>query len=428
MARMRMVLSLPLLLLVWATCAQESSDVIRRQVGDCARCHVISVVEWGCSTHRSSGATCQDCHGPSTDHVRDERNNVKPDRIPRAGAIAKLCLNCHEQGCPSAKETAACQKCHHVHALMDPRKPPTVRDDRLEQLEARWQRYDQNLQEGDRLVQALQWASARAAFERALLEKPGDRIARERIAMCRRRLLPGLAGLDIVGTNFHQATGLPLEVRVAGLGIPMRLICGGEFDLGSDQFAHTQPVHRTRIEPFYLAQHELTRNEWQAIAGSLPASPQAPQVSAAARQPVSHVSWEDAETLLRTLNSRIAGAEFRLPTEAEWEWAARAGGESDEAFNLLAPRTVEQGRPNRLGLFDLAGNVREWCSSRFTPYPYNPKDGREDRSQTVLRVLRGGAFSEPADWYDPALRHGERPERRLSCNGLRIARSIGETE
>ena len=87
---------------------------------------------------------------------------------------------------------------------------------------------------------------------------------------------------------------------------------------------------------------------------------------------------------------------------------------------------MEQGSPNRVGLFDLAGNVREWCSSRFAPYPYSASDGRESPAESGLRVLRGGAFIEPAAWYDPAARHGERPNRRLIWNGLRLARSIPE--
>jgi formylglycine-generating enzyme required for sulfatase activity len=88
---------------------------------------------------------------------------------------------------------------------------------------------------------------------------------------------------------------------------------------------------------------------------------------------------------------------------------------------------VEQGKPNRLGLFDLAGNVREWCSSRFAPYPYRTGDGREAIAESGLRVLRGGAYVEPSGWYEPAARHGERPNRRMIWNGLRLARSIPDT-
>ena len=83
------------------------------------------------------------------------------------------------------------------------------------------------------------------------------------------------------------------------------------------------------------------------------------------RMPIGDASWDDAQALVARLNERVAGGGFRLPTEAEWEGAARAGGESNEAFDLPTPRLVEQGQPNRLGFFDLAGNIREWCSSRL---------------------------------------------------------------
>jgi formylglycine-generating enzyme required for sulfatase activity len=428
LARINTLKAVPLLLLAWAACAQESSDAIRRQAGDCARCHVISVVEWGYSGNRPAGANCQDCHRSSTGHVRDERNNVKPDRVPRRQNIVELCRECHEEGCPRAMETNSCQRCHHVHALVDPRKPPVLRDERLEQLEARWRRYAQNLREGERLAQARQWAAARVAFEQALAEKPGDPNARARSAMCRRRLQPGLAGFEIVGADFDEATGLPLEVRVIGLGISFQLIPGGDFDLGSDQFAQTRPVHRVRVEPFYLARHELTRDEWKAITGSVPSERQDNHVTLSGRWPITQISWDDTQKLLHSLNERVAGGGFRLPTEAEWEHAARAGGESGEVFDRSEPRAIEQSKPDRLGLFDLAGNVREWWSSRFTPYPYDAKDGRDDLAQPGLRVLRGGVFSEPAHWYDPALRHGERPDRRMNGNGLRLARSIPQTE
>ena len=422
--RFPLVLSWVLLFFVYSASAQV--DDARKEAGVCARCHVISVAEWGYSKHRPVGTDCIACHGTSQGHVRDERNNVKPDQVPRRTAVAGLCLTCHEKGCLKSKEVGLCQKCHHPHALVDPRKPPTIRDERLEQLEVRWRRYEQLMQEGERQVKAQQWEAAKTALQDALSEKPRDGTALARLAMCRRRMKPDLAGFEIVGTTFDDATGLPCEARVVGLDIPMRLVSGGAFELGSDRFANAQPVHQVRVEPFYLARHELTQDEWRAIRGSNPSAHQGENFPHTGRWPVERVSWEDAQVLVGALNDRVAGGGFRLPTEAEWEYAARAGGESGEAFGLPAPRPVEQGKPNRQGLFDLAGNVREWCSSRLVPYPYSASDGRETPAESGLRVLRGGAFIEPPGWYDPAARHGERPNRRLIWNGLRLARSIPE--
>src|SRR5208283_5302278 len=118
------------------------------------------------------------------------------------------------------------------------------------------------------------------------------------------------------------------------------------------------------------------------------------------------------------------GAGFRLPTEAEWEYAARAGGGMGEGAQWSAPRPVGKGQPNTLGLFDLLGNVWEWSSSLYRPYPYVASDGREDADAPGLRVLRGGGYAEWAAWLDPGARHSERPNRRLGSNGMRLARSI----
>jgi formylglycine-generating enzyme required for sulfatase activity len=426
MARMKIPLLLILLWTVRGWAADQSADEMRNAAGDCARCHVISVIEWGYSRHYPKGADCVDCHGESLGHVRDERNNVKPDQMPRAKAIAELCASCHEKGCPETKESHSCQKCHHVHALVDPRKPAVVRDERLEQLDLRWQRYDQNMREGEQFAKAEKWSEARAAFERALADKPKDRAAIARMDMCQRRLNPQLPGFEIVGNTYDEATGLPCEVKISGLGIPMRLVAGGELTMGSDLYRDTKPVHQVTIKPFYLARHELTQDEWTALLSTNPSAHQGTNFTQTGRWPVERVSWEDAQRLVQALNQRVAGGGFRLPEEPEWEFAARAGGETGEAFGLATPAPVEQGKPNRFGLFDMAGNVREWCSSIYAPYPLVAASCPEPKKDAILRVLRGGAFVEPTEWYDPAMRHSERPGRRSIWNGLRLARSIPE--
>ena len=421
---MKLSLLTLLLLLPALHSALAQLDDALQEAGACARCHAISVVEWGSSRHREEGTDCVACHGASRGHVVDERNNVPPDRLPRKAAIAALCLECHADGCPKTKERMSCQDCHHVHALIDPRNPPSTRDERLEQLEVCWHNYSQLMQQGEENVKARKWAAALSVFQRALVVKPRDGAALARLKMCERRMKPGLAGFEIVGSDFDDATGLPHQVHVAGQGIPMLLVTGGEFDMGSERFADTKPVHSVRVEPFYLARHESTRDEWTLLMGSAPSEQTGQNSAQTGQTPVGHLSWEDAQAVVRKLNERVAGGGFRLPTEAEWEYAARAGGDSGDAFELPAPRAVERGRPNRLGFFDLAGNMREWCSSLLVPYPFNASDGREAANEPGLRVLRGGIYSEPPEWHDPAARHGERVNRRLAWTGLRLARSI----
>ena len=412
---------------------QAATDVQLKKAGVCARCHVISVVEWGISGHQKAGTDCIACHGPSLGHVRDERNNIKPDRLPRAAAIAGLCATCHAAGCPKSKRTDACQTCHHVHALLDPSKPPSSQDERLDQLTRSSQVAVRHVGEGQRLVKLEHWQQARGEFQAALKEEPGNQVAARLLKVCEHRLAPAMAGFEIAGKDWDAGTGLAREARVAELGIRMVLIPGGDADIGSERFAGAKPVHTVHVEAFYLGKYEVTRAEWKALMGT---DPSAQKSSADAdRLPVDHVSWEDAQAFVSKLNQRVAGGGFRLPTEAEWEYAARAGEPADAAslervawFNApaqaSAPHSVGSLQPDKLGLFDMQGNVWEWCSSLYMPYPYDSSDGRESLSAAGLRVLRGGGFADTADLLDPAARHAERPQRRLRSNGLRIARTV----
>lgn len=342
-------------LLPWLAFARQDPDQQLKQAGVCARCHVISVVEWGVSQHWKNGTNCVSCHGESKGHVIDERNNVKPDQMPHAAAIAGLCLDCHKDGCPKVQKTASCQDCHHVHALVNPNAPPPP-----------------------------------AAVPPAVATvKPRD-----------------------------PAAGLPRQVQVPGANLTMVLIPGGDVDLGSGELPNARPVHTVRVRPLYLSARELTEGQWRSIMGPRPNSPADPNL------PATRISWQDAQAFLSKLNATVPGGGFRLPTEAEWEFAARAGTTADDALDLQAPRPVGQGKPNALGLFDMRGNVWEWCSSLDRNYPYDSSDGREANSAPGLRILRGGGFSDTASWITPATRHADRPERQLPWYGLRIARTI----
>ncbi len=106
--------------------ACSGQDEHFKLAGVCGRCHVISVVEWAMSKHRAVGTGCTECHGVSQGHVIDERNNIKPEKLPHGQAIAGFCNSCHQAGCPKSKQKVDCQKCHHVHALVDPNRPATV--------------------------------------------------------------------------------------------------------------------------------------------------------------------------------------------------------------------------------------------------------------------------------------------------------------
>lgn len=426
----RLVIILISLLAVPAGFAQQQDDNFKK-AGVCGRCHVISVVEWGMSKHSKVQADCLACHGKSEGHVIDERNNIKPEKMPQGAAIAGLCADCHSAGCPKTKQKAGCEKCHHVHALVNPSKPPAVRNEALEKRTEQWNRYTSQMEAGEQALQAQQWQKAKAAFETALKENPGDRRAKEQLLVCERRLKGQLPGFETAGASFDSRTGLPGEVRVAGLGIPMVLVPGGDIDIGSERYPGAKPVHTISVAPFYLAKFEVTQAEWAAVMGRA-----APGLKKGDRMPVSDVSWEEAQALIGKLNEKVPGGGFRLPTEAEWEFAARTGGAEPAALADVAwfdrtekdagPAPVGSKKPNKLGIYDLQGNVSEWTSSLARPYPFDAADGREAPDGTGLRVVRGGSYADSADLLDPALRHSERVNRKIRWNGLRLARSVPE--
>lgn len=440
-----MIRLLALIALLPLAAFAQQSDL--KQAGVCSRCHVVSVLEWQISAHVAAGTACMDCHGTSEAHVANERNEVSPDRIPRGPAAAGLCKTCHISGCPSTSRTDDCVSCHSPHSLTDPRQIEAFQGDRAKhpihaEVE-RLERFRAAVERAEKLVHEQQWQLARAAFEEALAIRPGDAATEARIAFCRRRQAPGIEGFEIVGDEFDPVSGFPRRVRAEGFGYEMLLVPAGSFDLGSDDLKTSQPVHSVAVEPLYLGAREVTQAEWEAVMGANPSA------RPGADLPVENVSWDDAQDFVKRLNTKVPGGGFRLPTEAEWEYAARADGGADKDFELsryawfrensqvepagedgfrrvehFGAHPVGRKESNRWGFFDMHGNVWEWTSSLFRPYVYDASDGRESLAVEGNRVLRGGGFADPAFLLDPALRHPERPARRYRWNGLRVARDV----
>ena len=440
----------PLLCLSFALAAVLSGQPNPKHAGVCSRCHVVSVLEWQISKHSESGTNCQTCHGGSAAHVANERNEVSPDRIPRGAAADPLCASCHTTGCPETKSESGCLACHNSHSLTKPDQIQTYQGDReahpIHKSVARLEEFRAAMERAEALVEQQDWPAAKAAFEEALALGPGDGRVLRRLAFLGRRLNPEMPGFEVVGDEFDPVTGLAREVRVRGLDIPMVLAPPGEFDMGADDFKESQPVHTVAVEPFYLGKYEITQAQWQAVMG---ANPSEQQGSGQEKNlPVERVSWHDAQDFVNKLNEQVEGGGFRLPTEAEWEYAARAGSGLFKQFELaryawfrettldrpagedfvkveaFSTRPVGAKEANPWGFHDLHGNVWEWTSSLLKPYFYDHTDGRESPTAEGQRVLRGGGYADAGDLLDPALRHGERPERRYRWNGLRIARSV----
>ena len=194
-----------------------------------------------------------------------------------------------------------------------------------------------------------------------------------------------------------------------------------------------QPAHRVRIaEGVQLARHEVTQALWQAVMGRNPSTFASPD------RPVEQVSWDDVQEFLAVLNGRGDGFYYRLPTEAEWEYAARAGasgpyhGELDavawyagNAGDQTHPVGLKQ--PNAWGLHDMHGNVWEWCQDRYEPDYYQKLAGApavdpRGPSTGEYRVLRGGSWYRFLWFLRASSRLGVRPSSRYPHVGFRCAR------
>lgn len=230
-------------------------------------------------------------------------------------------------------------------------------------------------------------------------------------------------------------------------GVAMVLLEGGTFVMGDNNGEVDEPEHEVSVSPFYIDVTPVTQHEYMRLMGDNPSKFPDPQ------QPVEQVRWSDA---VRYCNerSREEGLEpaydlnnwtcnfdangYRLPTEAEWEYAARAGttsayyfGDSPAQLRLHAwyndnagdkPRPVGRRRPNPWGLHDMAGNVWEWCNDFYQVdyYLTSPKQDPRGPDEGERKVLRGGCWNSSADACRSAYRYNENPGYTDACFGYDI--------
>ena len=225
------------------------------------------------------------------------------------------------------------------------------------------------------------------------------------------------------------------------------LIEAGTFTMGSPptepgRDADEGPVHEVTIsQRFYLGKYEVTQGEWHAVMGSNPSL----HSNCGRTCPVERVSWEDAQAFIVALNRREGVTVYRLPTEAEWEYAARAGTQTAYHFGTAASelalyawygelrlfgsiRPVGQKRPNAWGLYDMHGNVWEWVADWYGAYPQGSVTDPRGPATGASRVFRGGSWDFNARECRAANRRVEtRATRyyrgRSSDLGFRLART-----
>ena len=213
----------------------------------------------------------------------------------------------------------------------------------------------------------------------------------------------------------------------------LMLLRPGRFRMGSDDTPAAMPPHNVTLsKAFFLGRREVTQEQWQAIMGAAPRGATGP------KHPVTHVSWDDCQAFLTEFNKRVRGPKYRLPTEAEWEYACRAGTTTtcsfgDDAAQAAAyawcrhnaggaPHRVGAKKPNPWGLFDMHGNVWEWCRDWYGPYRAANQVDPSGPARGEQRVLRGGSWANSAAVCSSACRYRALPGSRSPTYGFRIAR------
>ena len=233
----------------------------------------------------------------------------------------------------------------------------------------------------------------------------------------------------------EPAADLP-EDHTNAIGMQFKLIPAGEFIMGSPEDdpikqSDETPQHRVRItEPFYLAIHEVTQEQYERVVGENPSRFKGPT------RPVEHVSWDDATRFCEILSEMDEAYDYRLPTEAEWEYACRAGtstryssgDQSDPACAWSGDNSdrqthpVGEKRPNAWGLYDMHGNVWEWCKDRYDTsyYGNSPLDDPTGPTTGSSRVGRGGGWIGDGGGCRSASRLQLGPDGRFGHVGFRV--------
>ena len=250
----------------------------------------------------------------------------------------------------------------------------------------------------------------------------------------------------------EAATNSEIETfTVNGVAFKMVKVAGGTFQMGatseqgSDAFDDEKPVHSVTLSDYYIGQTQVTQELWEAVMGSNPSD-----CTSNNQCPVEYVSFDDCQKFIEKLN-RITGNNFRLPTEAEWEYAARGGSKSKGykfsgsdnpdvvawywnnsvvgtstvrkwlSFLFKGTHPVAQKQFNELGLYDMSGNVWEWCSDWYDDYQSNSQTNFKTTNEGGSYVLRGGSWGSFAWDVRVSKRYDYAPIYRGGNVGLRLA-------
>ena len=225
-------------------------------------------------------------------------------------------------------------------------------------------------------------------------------------------------------------------ITIKGVQFKMVRVEGGTFQMGatseqgSDAYDDEYPVHSVTLSDYYIGQTQVTQELWEAVMGSNPS-----YFKDDNQRPVENVSWNYCQEFIEKLN-RLTGKNFRLPTEAEWEYAARGGNKSkgykysgsNDADAVawydknIGGKTypVATKQSNELGLYDMSGNVWEWCQDWYGKYSSHSQSNPKGANTGSIRVLRGGSWFFKARSVRVSNRIINTPDYRNTNDGLRL--------
>ncbi|MCF0197481.1 MAG: SUMF1/EgtB/PvdO family nonheme iron enzyme, partial [Bacteroidaceae bacterium] len=223
-----------------------------------------------------------------------------------------------------------------------------------------------------------------------------------------------------------------LTVTVGDMQYDMVRVDGGTFQMGGDAVdseADEKPAHNVTLSTFYIGLTEVTQAQWKAVMGSNPSEQKGDDL------PVENVTWEDCQTFINRLNN-LSNNRFRLPSEAEWEFAAR-GGKKSKGYTYSGSNdigtvawygdnsegtthSVGSKEPNELGIYDMSGNVWEWCQDRYGKYRSEAQVNPIDPTSGPCRVNRGGCWGSQDRSCRPSFRGSDYPNDNYNYLGLRL--------
>ena len=239
-----------------------------------------------------------------------------------------------------------------------------------------------------------------------------------------------LANINIPHPTNIDTVNLPNNVK-----LEMVLIPSGKFTMGSpisEVGREFEAQHEVTItKPYYMGKHEVMQEQWKAVMGTNPS------FTKGGKLPVTDVSWHDCHEFIKKLNKET-GYGFRLPSEAEWEYACRAGKKTAYSFGdritkddanyggstISAPAAIESYKPNAFGLYHMHGNVWEWCEDWKADYPAGAVTDPQGPAMGNGRVLRGGCFLSPnSSFLRSAYRLDSIPTNTYTINGFRLVKT-----